>query len=379
MNLQQLTKGDPNGKTIYIKLAASEFSRPKKHKETVIGVAVGSAALVLLLFLVVIVYLRRKKRTRKTEKAVEGSLVAFAYKDLQNATKNFSEKLGAGGRRNCVQLEDGEMNFFPTWAVNRIAEGGDILSLLDKRLESNADVEEISRMLKVACWCIQDDENHRPSMGQVVQMLEGIVDVTQPPVPRLTQGGRFGYGGGIEKSLLRLFFKGHSHSSQFNHLGWLLAILRNLLQFIMDINNNPWWLMFSVLFICLSLNSHVSNGAATISANQSLSGRRNCEQSEDGEVNFFPTWAVNQIAEGGDILSLLDHRLESNADVEELSRMLKVACWCIQDDENHRPSMGQVVQMLEGIVDVTQPPVPRSLRIFVDNQEHIIFFTESSS
>ena len=97
MNLQQLTKGDPNGKTIYIKLAASEFASPKKNKETVIGVAVGLAALVLLLGLVVIVYLIRKKRTRKTEKAVEGSLVAFAYKDLQNATKNFSEKLGAGG------------------------------------------------------------------------------------------------------------------------------------------------------------------------------------------------------------------------------------------------------------------------------------------
>ncbi|KAK1569060.1 hypothetical protein Q3G72_032096 [Acer saccharum] len=184
MNLKQLAKGDPNGKTIYIKLAASEFPSPKKNKETVIGVAVGSAALVLLLGLVVIVYLRRKKRTRKTEKAVEGSLVAFAYKDLQNATKNFSEKLGGGGRRNCEQSEDGEVNFFPTWAVNRIAEGGDILSLLDHRLDGNADVEELSRMLKVACWCIQDDENHRPSMGQVVQMLEGIVDVTQPPVPR---------------------------------------------------------------------------------------------------------------------------------------------------------------------------------------------------
>ncbi|TXG55284.1 hypothetical protein EZV62_020540 [Acer yangbiense] len=76
------------------------------------------------------------------------------------------------------------MNLQQLAKVNLIAEGGDILSLLDKRLESNADVEEISRMLKVACWCIQDDENHRPSMAQVVQMLEGIVDVTQPPVPR---------------------------------------------------------------------------------------------------------------------------------------------------------------------------------------------------
>jgi hypothetical protein len=75
----------------------------------------------------------------------------------------------------------------------------------------------------------------------------------------------------------------------------------------------------------------------------------------------------------------LDHRLEGNADLEELTRICKIACWCIQDDEAHRPSMGQVVQILEGVVNVNPPPVPRSLQVFVDNQESIIFFTESSS
>ena len=110
-----------------------------------------------------------------------------------------------------------------------------------------------------------------------------------------------------------------------------------------------------------------------------ISGRRNSEQSEDGTVKFFPTWAANRIAENGDLRSLLDPRLEGNADVEELSRICKLACWCIQDNETHRPSMGQVVQILEGVVDVTQPPIPRSLQLFVDNQEHILFFTESSS
>ncbi|KAH7576834.1 hypothetical protein JRO89_XS01G0158800 [Xanthoceras sorbifolium] len=79
------------------------------------------------------------------------------------------------------------------------------------------------------------------------------------------------------------------------------------------------------------------------------------------------------------LLGLVLPKLEGNADVEELSRICKLACWCIQDDESHRPSMGQVVQILEGIVDVTKPPIPRSLQLFVDNQERIIFFTESSS
>ncbi|KAI8558392.1 hypothetical protein RHMOL_Rhmol04G0088500 [Rhododendron molle] len=77
--------------------------------------------------------------------------------------------------------------------------------------------------------------------------------------------------------------------------------------------------------------------------------------------------------------SLLDHRLEKNADEEELRRVARVACWCIQDGENHRPTMGQVVQILEGVLEVTLPLVPRSLQLFVENHEHRVFFTDSSS
>jgi hypothetical protein len=70
--------------------------------------------------------------------------------------------------------------------------------------------------------------------------------------------------------------------------------------------------------------------------------------------------------------------LEGDADLEELTRVCKVACWCIQDEETQRPSMGHVVQILEGVVSVNPPPTPRCLQVF-DSQESIIFFTESSS
>ncbi|KAJ6855907.1 hypothetical protein NC651_040510 [Populus alba x Populus x berolinensis] len=57
-----------------------------------------------------------------------------------------------------------------------------------------------------------------------------------------------------------------------------------------------------------------------------VSGRRNSEQSEDGKLKFFPSYVANQInQEDGDILSLLDHRLEGDADLEELTRVCKAA------------------------------------------------------
>ncbi|GAU46567.1 hypothetical protein TSUD_272060 [Trifolium subterraneum] len=82
---------------------------------------------------------------------------------------------------------------------------------------------------------------------------------------------------------------------------------------------------------------------------------------------------------GGNVISLLDSRLDGDADVGKIARVIKIGSWCVQDDEAHRPSMGQVVQILEGVLDVTLPPIPRSLQAFIDDHEDIVFFTDSSS
>ncbi|XAR68057.1 Non-specific serine/threonine protein kinase [Bertholletia excelsa] len=110
-----------------------------------------------------------------------------------------------------------------------------------------------------------------------------------------------------------------------------------------------------------------------------VSGRRNSEYSVDRKVKYFPTCAANATMERGDLLSLLDPRLEGKADEEELKKICKIACWCIQEDENHRPTMGQVVQFLEGVVEVNPPPFPRYLQDFLDDDEHIGFLPKSSS
>ncbi|XXG70303.1 hypothetical protein AAC387_Pa06g3091 [Persea americana] len=73
-----------------------------------------------------------------------------------------------------------------------------------------------------------------------------------------------------------------------------------------------------------------------------ISGKRNAEQLRDGESAFFPCWAAEKIAED-EVLALLDFRLDDITNIEELRRVSRVACWCIQDNENDRPSMELVV------------------------------------
>jgi hypothetical protein len=67
-----------------------------------------------------------------------------------------------------------------------------VRTLLDERLQGvgDANLEEVERACKMACWCIQDDEAHRPTTGEVVQMLEGVLDLDHrgiPPLPRLLE------------------------------------------------------------------------------------------------------------------------------------------------------------------------------------------------
>ncbi|KAF3443802.1 hypothetical protein FNV43_RR13492 [Rhamnella rubrinervis] len=110
-----------------------------------------------------------------------------------------------------------------------------------------------------------------------------------------------------------------------------------------------------------------------------VSRRRNSEYSVEGELSFFPAYAANVIIEGHDVFSLLDTRLEGKADEEQLIRLCKVACWCIQGNEAHRPSMGDIVHILEGIINVNLPPFPRLFLALDCNPDDINFFSESSS
>ncbi|KAM3206165.1 hypothetical protein ACQJBY_061687 [Aegilops geniculata] len=99
-----------------------------------------------------------------------------------------------------------------------------------------------------------------------------------------------------------------------------------------------------------------------------ISGQRNSEKIKEGKFTYFPFLAAIKVNEG-DAMCLLDNRLEGQADGEQLSRACRIACWCIQDAEDHRPMMGQVVHMLENVMDVEIPPIPRSLENYVGMED----------
>jgi serine/threonine protein kinase len=88
-----------------------------------------------------------------------------------------------------------------------------------------------------------------------------------------------------------------------------------------------------------------------------ISGRKNVDNSQDSENWFFPSIAFSK-ARQGKMEELIDSglKLKRAEDMDEAYRLIKTALWCIQSNCALRPSMGTVVRMLEGDLDIMDPP-----------------------
>nr|GLL24589.1 G-type lectin S-receptor-like serine/threonine-protein kinase SD3-1 [Ipomoea trifida] len=66
------------------------------------------------------------------------------------------------------------------WAYGKWA-GAELETIADKQIEGGIDLGELERALRLAFWCLQADERMRPSMGEIVKVLEGTLAVDPPP------------------------------------------------------------------------------------------------------------------------------------------------------------------------------------------------------
>ncbi|CAN6569533.1 unnamed protein product [Malus baccata var. baccata] len=102
-----------------------------------------------------------------------------------------------------------------------------------------------------------------------------------------------------------------------------------------------------------------------------VGGRRNLDMSFDADDFFYPGWAFKEMTSGNP-MKVADRRLEGAVEEEELVRALKVAFWCIQDEIFMRPTMGEVVRMLEGSVGINMPPMPQTvLELIEEGLDHV--------
>ncbi|GMN61225.1 hypothetical protein TIFTF001_030315 [Ficus carica] len=389
INLQQLGEGDTSGRTLYVRLAESELPRPKRKKRITIGVVTGSSAgLVVLIGLIVFLISRRRRQIAGTRKALGDSLVVFGYKDLQQVTKNFSEKLGGGSFGSVFKGTLPDSTIVAVKKLEGVVQGE---KQFRTEVSTIGNIQHVN-LVRLRGFCSQGTQRllvyDFMSEGSLAARLfhpnnSYVLDWKT----------RYQIALGIARGLLYLHEKCrdciiHCDIKPENVLldvefcpkvadfGLAKLVGREFSRVLTTMRGTigylaPEW----ITGVAITSKADVYSYGMMLF--ELASGKRNSEQIEsDGKLIYFPSMASTIVIQGGDVLSIVDGRLDGNADREEIERLCKVGCWCIQDDEAHRPSMGQVVQMLEGIIEVNLPPVPRYLHFFDDDEENVMFFAE---
>ncbi|KAJ4975263.1 hypothetical protein NE237_000369 [Protea cynaroides] len=397
LNLAQLSDGVTGGGTLYLKLAASELpisTSGGNKKGSATGVIVGpvSGAVALLGLVVVLLWARQKRIFVGRSKAIEGSLIPFSYRDLQIATKNFSDKLGGGGFGSVFK---GTLPNSTVVAVKKLEGVGQGEKQFRTEVSTIGTIQHVN-LVRLLGFCSEGTKRLLVYEFMPKGSLDSYLFHETKDSEVLDWKTRFQIAIGTAKGLAYLHEKCrqciiHCDIKPENILldaefcpkvadfGLAKLVGREFSRVLTTMRGTrgylaPEW----ISGVAITAKADVYSYGMMLF--ELISGKRNSDQSDDGEkVGFFPIWVARKISEDGEILSLLDHRLEGDGDLAELTRACKVACWCVQDEEVHRPSMGLVVQILEGIVEVIPPPIPRTLQALTENHEHIVFFTKSPS
>ncbi|KAK1392549.1 Protein kinase domain-containing protein [Heracleum sosnowskyi] len=139
---------------------------------------------------------------------VAGVPTKFRYKELEEATDGFQSLQGSGSRghdqiggclswdlRYGVALDVAKalsylhhdcrrtFQYFPKIVTQKLKEGR-LMEVVDHRLIEKGDIideRQVKRLICIALWCIQEKARLRPSMAEVVELLEGRKEIEDPP------------------------------------------------------------------------------------------------------------------------------------------------------------------------------------------------------
>uniref|UniRef100_A0A5B6YNQ8 Receptor-like serine/threonine-protein kinase n=2 Tax=Davidia involucrata TaxID=16924 RepID=A0A5B6YNQ8_DAVIN len=390
-NLQKLLANDDSGSDFHVRIARS--SGAKTRTAWIIAGAVGGLFTLFGIVICLIIW-RRKKQMAIEE--VEDSLILFKYRELRIATKNFSEKLGEGGFGSVFKGTLPNSTTIAVKALKNLKEGEKQEKQFRAEVGTIGTIQHIN-LVRLRGFCVEGTKRFLVLDYMSNGSLESLLFRKVPTTNILDWKARYNIAIGIARGLAYLHEKCRDcivhcdikpenilldaeYNPKVADFGLAKLIGREFSRVLTTIRGTRGYLA----------PEWISGEAITPKADvfsfgmlvfEIISGRRNRDLLNDGTDDYFPARVAKKMKEGEEeVLTLLDYQLEGNADVEEVTRACKVACWCIQDDEKDRPTMGQVVQILEGVSDqVGMPPIPRFLQGFAENPMEAMAYQEVSS
>ncbi|GMY04967.1 G-type lectin S-receptor-like serine/threonine-protein kinase At2g19130 [Fagus crenata] len=373
MNLQQLSSDNEFGRDLHIRISASELMGSKNKILRKVAWIVG-VLVALILSIGFVITWRRHSAVGALEE-VELSLIMFKYRDLRRATKNFSQKLGEGSFGSVFK---GILPNSTTIAVKKMRSLQQGEKLFRAEVSTLGAIQHVNLLL-LRGFCVEASKRflvyeYMPKGSLESHLFQNVSKI-------LDWKKRYHIAIGTARGLAYL----HDHcrdciihcdikpenillDAEYNpkvaDFGLAKVIGRDFSRVLTTMRGTrgylaPEWISGEAITPKVDVFSY---GKLLF---EIVSGRRNISVLDD-EI-----WE--------DLLMLLDHKLEGSANMEELTRACTVACWCIQDDPRDRPTMGQVVKILEGVMHVGIPQIPLYFQRLLENPTEAIVFHETTT
>ncbi|BAD81313.1 putative S-domain receptor-like protein kinase [Oryza sativa Japonica Group] len=387
-NLYNLSSADkPPYSKIYVRLGSKLKSNRGLATRWIVLLVVGSLAVTSVMLGLVLLCRYRRDLFASSKFEVEGSLIVYTYAQIRKATGNFSDKLGEGGFGSVFR---GTLPGSTTVVAVKNLKG---VGQAEKQFRTEVQTVGMIRhtnLVRLLGFCVNG--NRRLLVYEY--MSNGSLDahIFSEKSSLLSWHVRYQIALGIARGLAYLheecedciihcdikpenILLDYEFCPKICDFGMAKLLGREFNSALTTVRGTMGYLAPEWIY-----GQPITKKADVYSFGivlfEIISGRRSTETVKFGSHRYFPTYAAVQMNEG-DVLCLLDSRLEGNANVKELDITCRVACWCIQDEENDRPSMGQVVRMLEGVVDMEMPPIPASFQNLMESEDSGIYSEES--
>ncbi|XP_057851573.2 G-type lectin S-receptor-like serine/threonine-protein kinase At2g19130 [Cryptomeria japonica] len=336
---------------VSIRVGASEL--PTKRKSTtIVGTVLGIVSALAVALGIFSVFIWRRRQTDRYADSSDSFLRMFSYKELKIATRNFKSQLGRGGFGSVFKgsLPDGTIV-----AVKRMECSRQDEKQFRAEISSLGNIHYMN-LVRLRGFCAQGSRrllvhDYMPNWKTRLEIALG----TARGLHYLHEECRDCIIHGDVKPENILLDS--NLSPKLADFGLARLVGRDFSRVLTTTRGTRGYLAPEWIF-GLPISTKVDVYSFGMTFLEIISGGRNIDLNmQDSSLIYFPAWAVTQIQQGKTI-NVVEKDVVEAADMEEVRRACVIVLLCIQEDDEVRPSMRQVVQMLEGKMEPQPPQIP---------------------
>ncbi|KAG6776832.1 hypothetical protein POTOM_016622 [Populus tomentosa] len=348
--------------------------RPKTPR-SLVPIIAGVIGSVLLIISFVVIFILRARWRGKSEqdqqdveddhiKHVPGMPVRFSYQELYVATDNFNERLGRGGFGSVFK---GKLGDGTQIAVKRLEKPRQGMSAFLAEAEAIGSLHHFN-LVRLIGFCAEKSSRllvfeylSNGSLDNWIFMnVQGsfldwqtrkkiIVDIAKG-LAYLHEDCRH--------TIIHLDVKPQnilldsSFHAKIADFGLSKLINRDMSQVQISMRGTPGYLAPEWRQPLGRITAKVDIYSFGIVLLEIVCARRNADESQP-ESAFHLLTMLQKKGDQDRVIDIVENLDEyTRSDREEITRMIKVAAWCLQDDPERRPLMSTVLKVLEGVMEV---------------------------